>query len=169
MNLENTYLIRLYRTHKKLFAVVTVFILFQLIFTIKGVETLPFFNYGMYSAPVSKQETYKNISLYYNDKRIPYTQAGLSTAFIGYQLKYYDRFLQQDSSDFVKMTIESRFGKGSKFSNYLCPLLTNERSCLNNFSNWINQIGGNKEIKIYRENYQWVKNTFKLINKEQIH
>jgi hypothetical protein len=169
MNIENTYLIRLYRTQKKLFAIVTVFILFQLFFTIKGVETLPFFNYGMYSAPVKIQETYKNISLYNDEKRIPYNQAGISSAFIGYQLNYYDRFLLQDSSDYVKMTIESRFGKGSKFSNYLTPLLTNEKSCTVDFLNWLDQTGEHKAKKIYRENYQWVKNNFKIINKEQIH
>ncbi len=162
-------MIRLYRTHKKLFAVVTVFILFQLFFTIKGVETLPFFNYGMYSTPVTKQNTYKNISIYNGNKKMPYNKTGISAYFFGYQLKYYDRFLLQDSTDYVKMTIESRFGKGSKLTNYLCPLLTNDRSCIIDFSNWLNRIGEHKSKKIYRENYQWVKNTFKIINKEQIH
>jgi hypothetical protein len=51
--MKETYLYKLYRADKLLFYAIAVFILGQLFFTIKGVETFPWLNYGMYSQPVT--------------------------------------------------------------------------------------------------------------------
>lgn len=55
--MKNTYLAKLRNEDMLLFILVLFFILGQLFFTIKGVETFPFLNYGMYSAPIENQDS----------------------------------------------------------------------------------------------------------------
>ena len=47
------YLKEIYKKSKWLFTFIVIFCLLQAFFIFKGVETVPFFNYGMYSEPVS--------------------------------------------------------------------------------------------------------------------
>ena len=51
MQMERLYLVRLFREKRWLFVVVLLFCVGQGFFHFKGVETVPFFLYGMYSAP----------------------------------------------------------------------------------------------------------------------
>ncbi len=55
--LKNTFLYQIYINHKILFCVVVTFIVGQIFFTYKGVETFPFLNYGMYSEYFPKSDT----------------------------------------------------------------------------------------------------------------
>jgi hypothetical protein len=55
--LKNTFLYQIYINHKILFCFVVTFIIGQIFFIYKGVETFPFLNYGMYSEYCPKSDT----------------------------------------------------------------------------------------------------------------
>ena len=55
---HRTFLYRVLQTDKALFIFFSLFILAQIFFTYKGVENIPFFHYGMYSARHAAQESY---------------------------------------------------------------------------------------------------------------
>lgn len=47
--MKSLFLIKLFKKSKLLFFSTVIFIVFQAFFTIRGIETFPFLNYGMYS------------------------------------------------------------------------------------------------------------------------
>ncbi len=82
----------------KLFLLFLLFVVGQIFFTYKGVETLPFFNYGMYSAPLAKAETIEHYRLIINQKdsfRLYELPFG-NQVYIEYQIKHY---LRQEEGD----------------------------------------------------------------------
>lgn len=79
---ENTYLFRLFRADKKLFAVIVFFMTGTLycvfnchtfLFT-KRCEEFPFLLYGMYSLPVEAQKTYTTYSFVIDGKEVNYSK-----------------------------------------------------------------------------------------------
>ena len=71
---------------KLLFLFFLVFIVGQAIFTIKGVETFPFWNYGMYSANINKPAQLEVKKLLINDHVFDLNKAPFSKAYMEYQL-----------------------------------------------------------------------------------
>ena len=71
---------------KLLFLFILVFIAGQAVFTIKGVETFPFWNYGMYSAITEKPNEIAVNKLIINDQMYDLNKAPFSKAFMEYQL-----------------------------------------------------------------------------------
>lgn len=63
-----------------------VFIAGQAFFTIKGIETFPFWNYGMYSEKSSKPEILEQKKLIINDQVYDLNKAPFSKAYMEYQL-----------------------------------------------------------------------------------
>ena len=71
---------------KLLFLFFLIFIVGQGVFTIKGVETFPFWNYGMYSAIIEKPTYIKVNKLMINDREFNLNKATFSKAYMEYQL-----------------------------------------------------------------------------------
>lgn len=71
--MKKTYLIQLLASDRILFAVVLLFMLGQLFFTLKGVETFPFLNYGMYSETVPACDSQTVYKLTISGQHIPLT------------------------------------------------------------------------------------------------
>ena len=92
------------------------FILFQCFFTYKGVETFPFLNYGMDSAPLNKPDAIDFLSLEVNGKDINlHHLSAVSVTFLEYNLNYYWNWVGRDYQSVVEKTIRSRFeGRLSK-------------------------------------------------------
>jgi hypothetical protein len=167
--MKNSYFSILWQNNKLLFILVLGFILGQIFFSYKSVETVPFFNYGMYSSDCNTQELYTIISLYQDEKRIPLNQFNRSPIFLEYQLRNYARLIEQDSFDYVKKTIYSRFKKGSVLANYLITYLTNPPKSIEKSPPWIKKWTGKKNISIKKDYYKWVNCYYKLVKSKTLH
>ena len=165
----NTYFFKLLKHNKFLFILVFGFISGQLFFTYKQVETVPFFNYGMYSENCFPQKTYPTLAIYDKGERIALDQLIGSPVFLEYQLRTYAKLITQDSMDYVHNTIESRFGKGTIFSNYLIKYLTNNKRSISEFPVWIENWVDRSNLTIKIENYQRLNNSFEIVNSKTLH
>jgi hypothetical protein len=165
--MKNSYFFKVWQTNKLLFGALMLFILGQLFFSYKQVETLPFFNYGMYSEPVQIQDFYTTISIYDEKDQLVNLYDQKATRFWQYQLSYYNQFVKQNRLDPTLQTIQSRFGQ-TAFSNYLNQYLANDKRAGLRFSEFLIQKTKNKNSKICRENYKWVKFNFKKVNSKII-
>jgi len=166
--MKNSYFSILWQNNKLLFFLVVGFILGQIFFSYKSVETVPFFNYGMYSSDCNSQELYPTVSLYKNEKRIPLDQLAPSPIFLEYQLRNYARLIDQDSFDYVKVTIYNRFGRESALSEYLIKYLTNAPSAIEALPDWIERWTGEKDISIRKDYFKWVNSSFKLVSSKTL-
>jgi len=76
--------------HKILFFAFLLFVAGQAFFTYKGVETFPFWNYGMYSAKIAAPKTLENYTLIINGAELKKDKSlKVSKTYIDYQLRYY--------------------------------------------------------------------------------
>lgn len=73
MNIQNTYLAKLYRADKGLFAVVLVLILGTLYGVRYSREEFPFLLYGMYSLKEEPQQSYTTYRFVVDSMELPYT------------------------------------------------------------------------------------------------
>jgi hypothetical protein len=71
---------------KVLFIFFLAFIAGQALFTIKGVETFPFWNYGMYSEKIEQPKLLEQKKLMINDYEFDLNKASFSKAYMEYQL-----------------------------------------------------------------------------------
>jgi len=161
--MKNSYFFKVWQTNKLLFGALILFIFGQLFFSYKEVETLPFFNYGMYSEPVQIQDLYTTVSIYDEQNQYINLYEKKATRFWQYQLSYYTKFVAQDYHDPTLQTIQSRFGP-TTFSHYLAQYLTNNKKAGLRFSEFLIQKTKIKKLKICQENYEWVKFKFGKVN-----
>lgn len=160
MKIKKTYFELLYQYNKPMFVLVLLFIAGQAFFSYKGVETTPFFNYGMYSAPISSKPYYTHIGLQKAGKAIPLSDLGyFSTDFLSYQLDYYQKLKNSQGVDPTQTTLENRFGANSSFTNYLIPLLTNSPEDTSAFVPWLMSYTGVDSLRVTSQKYQ-LKNQF---------
>lgn len=166
--MKNSYFFKVWQKNKLLFGALVLFVFGQVFFSYKGVETLPFFNYGMYSEPLEPKEFYTTISIYDENDQYINLYDKKATRFWQYQLAYYAQLSAQDYQDPSLKTIQSRFGQ-TKFSNYLAQYLSNDKKAEARFSEFLIQKKIKlKKSKICRENYKWVKFNFKKVNSKII-
>lgn len=166
--MKNSYFFKVWQKNKLLFGFLICFVLGQIFFSYKGVETLPFFNYGMYSAPLKEKELYSRVSIYNEKDQYIDLQTKKASRLIHYQLTYYANFVEQNYQDPTLQTIQSRFGS-SNLSEYLVQCLTNNKNDAIHFSEeFLIQKIKIKKLKIFRENFKWVKNNFKKVNSKQL-
>jgi len=161
--MKNSYFFKVWQTNKLLFGVLVLFILGQLFFSYKGVETLPFFNYGMYSEPAQIQDSYTTVSIYDEKNQYVNLYEKKATRFWQYQLSYYTRFSEQNYHDPTLVTIQSRFGQ-TPLSHYLAKHLCNDKNAALHFPEFLIQKTKIKTSKICQENYKWVKFNFEKVN-----
>jgi hypothetical protein len=150
------------------------FILLQSFFTYKGVETFPFLNYGMYSAPINRPDSIQILSLQVNGKEYTLTQLPyLSKPFLEYNLAYDQAWVGRDYQSTVEKTIRSRFeGRLSneamqRWIQQLCNAPEQEKV----FGNWLAKylqpsfIAPIKSIDLKIEQYQYhSQSPYKLLN-----
>lgn len=163
--MRKIYLLQLWKKDKKLALVLSLFIVGQAFFSYKQIETVPFFNYGMYARPITSS-TYTHYQLY-NDQQVPISLDQYPEAvFLAYQLPYYQQLQQQNPIDApLKQTIQQRFGAYPFIQNYLIQQLTNKSSALPHAQQWLSKKTEQNKISTWKENYVWVKDNFVLLTK----
>lgn len=160
--MKNTFLSILWRQHKIGFIGALLFIIGQIFFTYKGVETVPFFNYGMYSSPISAQTSYTVAKLYQGEQQVPLSSITKAPSVLQYQLNYYHHLQQYQYIDPISKTIDQRFGKLPKFSIYLKEQLLTPKANLIHFETWLSQ-KYQVNFSIKKENFEWVNGHFKKV------
>lgn len=147
------------------------FIIGQLFFSYKGVETLPFFNYGMYSAPTPpshSQRSYTLVSCYNaNGKHLAlnHLPSPYPIRLLQYQLHYYQQLKTNQWETPVLSSIQQRLGKGHTWEAFflerLHPVYYDTAQAEQGF---IQQLfNDSMDIFIRQENYKWVKNKFSKV------
>ncbi|BDS11146.1 hypothetical protein [Aureispira anguillae] len=164
--MKNSYIFKVWRTNKFFCVILLIFLLGQLFFSYKQVETIPFFNYGMYSEPCPKQTSYTTFAIYTEKGERINLYNSPSPFFMHYQLNYYAQLIKQDSIDPIIHTIESRFGVATTFSRYLTKFLSNSKGSLTTAPIYLSNRLKLKNISIKQENYDWVNNNFKKVSQK---
>lgn len=105
------YLRRLYRHSKPAFWALLLFLTGQAFFTYKGVETFPFFLYGMYSEPLPEREEYSVVRVCINDQPVSLWGWGrFSADFVQHNLLTYERLTALQGEDPIEAVARRRFG-----------------------------------------------------------
>jgi len=151
--MKKTFLYLLFKNDRHLFVLVLLLLVGQLFFTYKGVETVPFFNYGMYSSPTPPKKAASFLRIYVQDKMIPLEEINFrSRPFIRYQLDYCQRLIAYDSIDPVRNTIRQRFGQQA----YLEEKLTNDTAAINKVVPWLADYTSLPNLSLRQESYIFV-------------
>ena len=87
--MKKTLLYRIWRNDKRMFVGIIVFICFQSIFIIKGVETSPFYLYGMYSEPYTTSPSKKSFRISSKNGEQLYLSPFIFYQLRGYQSQYH--------------------------------------------------------------------------------
>jgi hypothetical protein len=100
-----------YSRNKFLFIFFLLFVAGQTVFTIKGVETFPFWNYGMYSAKMNSPTFHETYELHINNQNFNTNSVGFSKAFLEYQLRYFikNKIKQDDFGNWLKRYLQKFF------------------------------------------------------------
>lgn len=114
MNWRNAYLPQLFAERPKIFAVIVFLLLSQAFFTYKQIDSLPFFNYGMYSA---KAEVLKESNIFllridddssdFDWQLLPQLSRDLLHNNIAFYYGLHSRGQQQEAG--LRQTIQTRF------------------------------------------------------------
>jgi hypothetical protein len=167
--MKRLYTTQLWRRDKKLAILLGLFVLGQAFFSYKQIETLPFFNYGMYARPVAKHTIYTTQRLYYKQQPIDLS-AHAAAHFWAYQLHYYTQLTAQSPIDApLKQTIQQRFSAFPVLNQYLQRHLCNNKSALVYAPQWMAKNLNYPELSIWQENYVWVKDSLVLLTKNLVH
>ena len=107
------FLAEVYHKDRWLFFAFLLFIAGQIFFTWKGVETVPFFHWGMYSERMTElPAAYRHIELAINDSTVDIGKLdGLPVEYFQSMLKRYVTLKQNDFADPVTEVINHRFGQ----------------------------------------------------------
>lgn len=169
--MKNTYLVTVWKWDKKLAIGLIIFLLGQAFFTYKQVETLPFFNYGMYARPAASPPTYFIHYQLYNEQQEPVLlQEYPAATFLEYQLHFYATLQAQHPIDApLKATIHRRFATFPSLETYLIQQLANDSSTLLHAQQWLEKKTEQNELSLWEENYVWVKDSFKLLTKSLVY
>lgn len=167
--MSNNYWTKVQRNNKVLFIGLLCFVLGQAFFSYKGVENIPFYNYGMYSQICDTPSTYTTIVLYNanNQERI-YLEETPAPFLVHYQLNYYAKLLALDSIDPIQKTIHQRSKLLNIRPEYFIERLSNSPQSIVKAPQWWAKRLGVQKIKIKQENYEWVKSNFKLVNNKTL-
>ncbi len=138
--MNKTYLAKLLEFDKPLFTVVAAFILLQLFFTFKGVETFPFLNYGMYSETMPACDTQTVYQLTICGQRVQLTSLTDCEKDLTFNsIQQYDRLKQSNGKEKEEDVIDHRF-KG-KVSDYTLAAikskLLNNKPAIEHYPKWL--------------------------------
>lgn len=170
--LRKTYLYKLLIADRKLFVALMAFIALQLFFTYKGVETLPFVNYGMYSAVSHKSPVYSMVAVTWNDSlSLPGKMTNATDHFYSI-LEYYATLHQSGFHDPLVTTVNDRLKKlgMSSFSDELMKQLINMPGDEERFYIWLNRYMEDAESEpvkkwcIHDYSFRWDEGRFFLVS-----
>lgn len=149
---ENWFIYHAFRQSKLIGTTIVLFIILQLFFTIKGVETFPFNNYGMYSHRYQPKDTFQFFTFHGHNgdpKGVNDFSEGYLT--LNQSFRGYMTILENQGIDTITGVINSRFK--DKVSDDLLVYLT--RSIANQKDKW-----GRYPV--------WAKNYFKKLYNEEL-
>ena len=138
--LRKTYLYKLLIADRKLFVALMAFIALQLFFTYKGVETLPFVNYGMYSEkmPVCNSQTVYQLTIC--GQRVNITSLTDCEKDITLNsIQQYDQVKQSNGKEKEEEVIDHRF-KGKVSESTVADVkakLLNSPSAIERYPKWL--------------------------------
>lgn len=169
--MKNTYLAIVWKWDKKLVVLLIAFLLGQAFFSYKQVETVPFFNYGMYARPAASTPfTYTHYQLYDEQQNPILLQDYPASNFLEYQLVFYAQLQSQHPVDApLQATIHRRFATFPHLEYYLVQHLTNDSSALSHAQQWLEKRTEQNKLSLWKENYVWVKNNFELLTKKLVY
>lgn len=113
------YLTQLYKRRRPLFFVVLAFCVGQGFFMVKGVETVPFFLFGMYSEPMPEQVMYSGIMVEEDGEALDLSSLpGLRKDMIITPVERYLLLSQQQFEDPILPVVRKRFEDHVPASTY---------------------------------------------------
>lgn len=175
--MQHFFLYVVFKQHKFIFVLFLSFIIGQSFFSYKQVETFPFFNYGMYSSPITAQDTVSIPFILVNQQPLNiYQHYDLGISFVVYNLYYYYTFRKQQYQDPILHTIEHRFANKVNPTrlNYFKQLLSNDKTAANQFIQWLyrylNQSWRTtiQQLDCYEQSYVYTPKGFQLLGSQQL-
>ncbi len=163
--MKNTYLYILYHRHRRFFYGIILLIAGQAYFVYKGIETTPFFHYGMYSSAAKSIDCYSSIKTYDKNRQLILFDGNFSSNFKRYQLHFYHQLILNDSIDPIQEVITSRFGQNSFITTFFMHSLSNTTKDIEHFPSWFEHQIGYDSITFYQETYCWQGGIFECINR----
>ena len=158
------FLKKVYNENKFLFYLFSFFCLGQFFFLFKGVETTPFYLYGMYSEKETPQKEYSIFIIEVNDKEFNYDALpAANREMIISSLEHYFALDQNNFYDTILPTVEKRFnGKVSEEKNQIIvSRLTNDSTDKAPYQKWLKNYLAEtmkadiKSLKIYNAYFSY--------------
>ncbi len=115
-------------------------IIAQLFFIYKGVETVPFFHFGMYSAIQPKMDSVDIIKLSINQRPFLISHLPLlAQEFLSNNIFYFEYHQKNNFVDDNLKTVKKRFENrvSTAHLDYLTPQLCNRYVAKSDFHNWL--------------------------------
>jgi len=147
----------------------------QLFFTYKGVETLPFFNYGMFSEPKQQLKEYTLFVAKVDGKKINLKNLNNHNyQFIISNLKNYTALGKNDFNDPIIVDINRRFkgGVSDEMLKKITLKLSNSKASKLKFQLWLAKVIKEeqgqpiKRLEIDVENYVYTNEGFSFLSKK---
>lgn len=162
------YFQKLYSHSRKLFFAVLAFCLLQVFFTYKGIETFPFFNYGMYSEKLLPNRAARGIKIIADGEPFDCSSLpSLNKEMLLCPLSCYSSLKQDNFNDSkIKKAIAARCSKYFSENSFLrlSDRLTNSAQDTAAFQSWFKKYletssGRNyKNIEVYSLNFKYENN-----------
>lgn len=175
---KKTYLGILFFRHKTGFFCVLVFIVFQAFFTYKGVQTIPFFNYGMFSEPFISSAVQEKYIIKLDGERLDVEDSNNNIfPYMLYEnLRIYKKLVDPDYDDVVLNSIHHRFEKRTDQAtlNQLIKKIWNDDESVKKFPKWLHHFiekrtGEQFQILEFEiEYYTYTHEKYNLIGTESI-
>ena len=138
--MNKAYLGKLLNYDKPIFVVVVTFILLQLFFSFKGVETFPFLNYGMYSETMPNCDSQTVYQLTICGQRVHITSlTDCERDIVFNSIQHYDRLQQSMGKEKEEEVIDQRFrGKVSDYTlESIKSKLLNNMLAIERYPKWL--------------------------------
>jgi hypothetical protein len=132
------FLKKVYKTWPALFWAILLFIVAQAFFMYKGIQTIPFFIYSMFSTPHPVQDSAEVVLIKTGNEYIsPFNFSNREAEMLINNVPYYSA-LKQQGTDILVPTIESRFKNRLSPQNYQWVLsgLINDTAAVNRYTQW---------------------------------
>ncbi|MEN9447561.1 MAG: hypothetical protein RJA25_851 [Bacteroidota bacterium] len=172
MNYHNWYLVRLFRSHKILFAFVMLFIFFQIIFNNKRVHSFPFFVWDMYSRTQTLPDTLTQTEVFIDGARLDITKIPIWEELgIIHTYQMYNWMRMNDYNDPMDDVVKNRTHYfPQKIYSYVAYKINNHKEETSTYPAWLHQylekILHKKitTVELKDVQYKYKDNQFKSIN-----
>jgi len=165
-------------SNRKVFFCVSLFIVLQLFFTYKGVQTIPFFNYGMYSEPAKENPIYEKYILKLDGEVLDFNNNGnpVNIDFLYKNLKLYKELKDPNYKNVVLKAIENRFKYRVSKTTFdrLVEKIWNNNENIRAFPYWLNNFIAKKtrkkinSLEFLVESYAYTGKKMELLKTESI-